>query len=341
MQGFRIQASRFLLTFPQCNSFRDAELNLVLGFHYSMGLPLSYYLLSRELHQDGGVHFHLVLVYKDKVESTDPRFFDWMFDGSHANIKTIRHGSKDMKRAVEYVKKDKDFVEDGVAPIATPKESVSARLSALILAGKTLEEIDREEHVAMLMMGSRVRESIQRFQLRRDDYQPWVPPKYSRGLQFGSPQEEAEFNVKVWLDENIRKPRDYRAPHLWLWGEGKIGKTRLVSQLSTMLKVFNAPLENKEWLTGYTDEYDVVVFDDYKSSKSVTFLKQFLQAYPMQVAQKGYGPYLKKFNVPCIFTSNKDPVSAYHRVAAKDPQHFIPFLERLKVVNIGEFNLFP
>lgn len=311
-----------------------------MGFHLAFLPKMEYYICCQENHEDGGIHYHLVLVFAEKYYTRDPRSFDWMFE-KHGDIKPIKPGTKNLERAVAYVKKDDNYVEDGVAPIAPPKEATMVRISKLILSGKSFEEIEVEMHSAMIMHDMKVMRSIARFEQVAVPLLPWVPPVYSQGLQFGSPQEESVFRIKVWLAENIRQPRDFRAPHLWIWGSGKIGKTRLMSQLSTMLKVFDAPSEGKEWLTGYNDSYDLVVFDDYNHSKSVTFLKQLLQAYPMKVGQKGFGPYHKRKNMPFLFTSNKDPVSAYCFVSAADPAHFIPLLERLTVVNVTEFNLWP
>lgn len=340
MQGFRLNAKRVFLTFSQVGD--RGELNLIQGYHLAMLLPVSYYLLSKELHQDGGVHYHLVIVFKEKVNIVNAKYFDWMFDDVHPNIVPIKHGNKDMQRCIAYVKKDKDFIEDGSDPCVTPKDTTMVRLSKLILSGKTLDEIDVLEPVAMIMHAPKVAASIARLNERNPPaLLEWVPPSFSDSLQFGSPQDMAIYNIKLWLNERIRKECDPRAEHLWIWGTGKIGKSRLCSQLGSMLRVFDVPDENKEQMTGYSDTYDLVIFDDYHHSKSVTFLKKFLQGYPMKVAQKTIGPYYKKKNIPCLFTSNKPPSEAYKFVSVADPAHFIPLLERLIVVNVTEFNLFP
>lgn len=311
-----------------------------MGFHLAYLPSMEYYIMCQENHKDGGIHYHLVLVFKDKYYTRDPRAFDWMFE-KHGDIKPIKPGTKNMERAIAYVKKDDNWVSDGVAPVDPPKVATMQRISKLILEGKSFEDIETVEHAAMIMHDMKVMRSVNRRDDRQAPLKPWVPPVYSASLQQGTAQDAAVMLIKVWLEENIRKDRDFRAPHLWIWGEGKIGKTRLMSQLSSMLKVFDAPSEGKEWLTGYNDSYDLVVFDDYNHSKSVTFLKQFLQAYPMKVAQKSGLPYHKRKNIPCLFTSNKHPKDAYKFVSVGDTAHFIPLLERLIVVNLGLFNLFP
>lgn len=341
MQGFQLQVRRLLITFPQVGPVpQGGTLEELMGYHLAFLPKMLYYVCCQEKHEDGGIHYHLVLVFAEKYYTRDPRSFDWMFD-KHGDCKPIKAGSKNMARAIAYVKKDDNWVEDGNAPVDPPKVATMQRISKLILEGKSFEDIETVEHAAMIMHDMKVMRSVE----RRDDRLPseskWVPPVFSSSLQQGSPQDAAVMLIKIWLNENIRKERDYRAPHLWIWGSGKIGKTRLMSQLSTMLKVFVAPSEGKEWLTGYRDSYDLVVFDDYNHSKSVTFLKQLLQAFPMKVGQKSLPPYFKKKNMPFLFTSNKKPEDAYRIVSVEDPQHFIPLLERLIVVNVTEFNLFP
>lgn len=341
MQGFRFAARRVLLTFPQVGDCGD--LYLIMGFHLAYLPPTEYYLVSRENHEDGGVHYHLVIVFKDEYRTRDPRSFDWMFNEHHGNIKPIKSGTKNTERAIVYVKKDDNYVEDGIPPIAPPKVATMVRISKLILEGKSLQEINVLEHPAMVMHAPKVRASIAlTFPPKSVVLKPWVPPLYSQSLQQGTDQDIAVFKIKVWLAENIRVDRDYRQPHLWIWGPGSIGKSRLLFQLHSMLKVFDAPDENKEQMTGYTDDYDLIAFDDYHHSKSITFLKKFLQAYPMKVAQKTIGPYDKRKHTPCLFTSNKHPKDAYNLVSFADPAHFNPLLDRLLVINVLQvFNLFP
>lgn len=341
MKAFKLDGQRFFLTFAQCNYYRDAELNLVLGYHIALLPPLSYYVMCREQHMDGNAHFHVVLVFKDRVQSYVTEFFDWMFD-QHPNIRPIEHGNANIKRRIDYVKKFSDWVEDGVSPVIQSVATMQ-RISKLILENKSVEEIDLLEHAPMIMHAPKVAASVARQADRlMPALKPWVVPEYNAGLQAGDADDYARILICRWLEDNIRKPRDYRQVHLWIWGPGRIGKSRLCFQLKTMLKIFDVPDENKEQMTGYSDSYDLVVFDDYHHSKSVTFLKKFLQAYPMKVAQKSIGPVTKNKHVPCLFTSNKPPQDAYKFVSSGDPQHFIPLLDRLLVVQVNrEFNLFP
>lgn len=351
MRSFRLQSIRVLLTFSQTGNV--GELELIQGYHLALLPPLSYYLLSREHHADGGIHHHLVVVFKEKLRTSDVRFFDWMFDGIHPNIQSIKHSNADIKRAIGYVKKDDDFVEDGISPLAPPREATMARISKLVLEGKSVAEIDILEHIAMIMHDQKIARSVARFESRTiESLLPWVPPLVQAvpaadldpwHIQRVIHLEEMN-KIAGWLRDNIRQDdRDARSPHLWLWSKASlIGKTRFISQLKTMLRVFDAPTEGHDWMTGFSDDYDLVVFEDYHGSMTLGFLKKFLQKYPMKVAQKHLGLVQKTRNVPTIFTANNPPEGIYHNVFAERPQELVPLNARLLVVNLEVvFNFYP
>lgn len=347
MQASRLQAKRYLITFSQTGNVGD--LHEVMGYHIAYLPPLSYYLLCRENHPiAGGVHHHLVLVFKEKLRITTPRFFDFMFDGNVAmDVKTIKHTNKDLLRSINYVKGDGDFVEDGVDPLLPSKVPTMQRISKLILENKSRQEIELQEHSVFLMHDQKIQRSIDRqFERQQPPLQPWVAPIFRAGLQFGDVHDESVMLIGHWLEENIRKPlRGGRAPHLWIWGPTGVGKSTLIRQVSTMLKVFDAPKEGKQdWMTGYSDDYDLVVFDEFHAEKTIGFLKAFLQGYPMKVAQKTIGPVHKRRHTPCIFTCNASPEQLYHNYS-QDPLKKLDwdaFMSRLVVCPVTRFfNLYP
>lgn len=346
MQRFQLQVRRLLITFPQVGPVpQGGTLEELMGFHLAYLPKLEYYVCCQENHMDGGIHYHLVLVFVDKLYTTDSRYFDWMFD-KHGDIKPIKAGTKNMERAIAYVKKDDNYVEDGIPPVAPPKEATMVRLSKLILAGHSLAEINQLEHVAMVMHQGKVRQSIALTFLKEEPpLAPWVAPIYRAGLQVGDVHDQSMLLISNWLDENIRKPnRDSRSPHLWIWGPTKLGKSTLVRYLATMLKVFDPPTEGHDWMTGYSDDFDLVVFDDFHAEKTVGFLKKFLQGYPMKVSQKTLGPVSKRIHVPCIFTCNAPPDAVYANYSI-DPlkkNDWDALISRLLVCPITRFfNLYP
>lgn len=68
--------------------------------------------IGRELHQDGGVHFHVFVSFESPVTVNRPDAFDYF--GAHGNIKSVRSTPR---KVYDYVTKDGDVVfEHGEAP---------------------------------------------------------------------------------------------------------------------------------------------------------------------------------------------------------------------------------
>lgn len=81
--GFRLRGRKFFLTYSQTPPHFDPE-QIARAFRRVGGR----YVISRELHQDGGTHFHCFLIFDEQFHTRDPRAFD--VDGTHPNIKPIR-----------------------------------------------------------------------------------------------------------------------------------------------------------------------------------------------------------------------------------------------------------
>lgn len=319
---FRIQARRVLLTFSQTDVY--PVLAEVMGYHLAFLREVDYYIVGHERHADGGHHHHIVIVFSTKFDSTNPRVFDWMFDGIHPNIRSIKHTNADIKRAIDYCKKEGDWIDDGNSPLAQkvkPMESITK----MIRDGASLEEIEDAYPGPFIMHDQRVQRAWQRWNARQSAVSKWVP------IQAHDPFSEL-YPLQVWLNANISVERDFRQKHLWLHGPTKIGKSRMVFALSEMVKTFIAPTDG--WMTGYNDSFDLVIFDDFRGCLTVDFFKQFCQSFPYQVLQKGLPPVLKKKHVPCIVTSNVSPIDCYPNVAVRNPLHFEAFLDRFIVVEI-------
>lgn len=332
---FRLNASRFLLTFPQTG--HRGDLNEIMGYHLAYFPPLKYYVLGHELHMDGGHHYHLVVIFEDKQNIRDSTFFDWMFDDCHANVKSIRQGKVNLERAVKYCKKDQDWVESIDYDVAFPKEKTISKLFAdAIEAGaddRQLRDLDNVFLMRNYRMVASYRSLVEPW---RDELVAWVDPIVPQHLSDW-------FLVHQWVMGNVKPPanRDFRARHLWLWGPHGLGKSRLGGRLSRMVSTFFAPKDG--WLTGYSDTYQLVVLDDYKGCLKVDTINSFCQgSVPYQVPQKVIAPVLKRKHPAVIITSNMSPEQVYHGVVEKNPDHFNALLSRFLVVQVKDaFDFWP
>lgn len=98
---FRVQAKRFLVTYPQCTLTKEA----VLAFYRRKG-TVRQYVVCRELHEDGNPHIHVCVEYQRKQTFNGERALD--IDGFHPNIQKVRNWNS----AVQYVKKGDDYIEE-------------------------------------------------------------------------------------------------------------------------------------------------------------------------------------------------------------------------------------
>lgn len=97
---FRLRAKRILLTYSQVGEQWDhSHVARLIGRLGARGV------VCREMHRDGGVHYHALLFFDTTYHTRDVTAFD--AGGAHPNIKPIRWTPR---KAYDYVCKDGDPV---------------------------------------------------------------------------------------------------------------------------------------------------------------------------------------------------------------------------------------
>lgn len=99
---FRCNAKKFSLTYPQSGEGIPTKEGL---FEFLTNTGARYVLVARELHEDGGVHYHAVVEFAVKRNITRAGFFD--YGGHHCNVQ----GTKDAVAWRRYCKKGGDWIE--------------------------------------------------------------------------------------------------------------------------------------------------------------------------------------------------------------------------------------
>jgi len=90
-------------------------------------------------------------------------------------------------------------------------------------------------------------------------------------------------------------------------------------------------------LDGYSDqEYDLIVLDEFKGQKSITWMNSFVQGVPFKVFRR-YNSYDKIKNLPVIVLSNYSIEEAYGKVNMFNPERLIPLKERFDCINVKKF----
>jgi len=100
-QNFRFSAKNIFLTYPRCDVDKEDALA-----HFNQLFPDNEfkYTISREQHQDGGYHLHVLLSFSNKLNIRNASHFD--LSGFHPNIQPVRS----LRNVDKYTKKDKDYI---------------------------------------------------------------------------------------------------------------------------------------------------------------------------------------------------------------------------------------
>lgn len=180
----RLRAKNYLLTWPQCN----ADPGYIMRYlQDKFAGKVKYLCVCSELHKEGDPHRHAFLALTEQVAANEHTFDipNQRVDGItwHGNYQ----GARSPREALQYVKKDGQFIEIGECPV---KEQMSkADINKMILE-RNLEDLVDEGEI-----------SLYRYkQLLTAKQQYYMSRKANKARE---------------------KPKVY-----WLWGPTGSGKTR-------------------------------------------------------------------------------------------------------------------
>lgn len=124
---FRLDSKSLFLTYPQCPLPKEVARDLLI----SKGKAIRGGCVGAELHQDGSPHLHAYLQLEKRYDCRDSSF--WDLQGYHGNYQSARKPLD----ALNYVRKDKDFIEWGDLDV---EGKVHAALGHTRYLGKRLIE---------------------------------------------------------------------------------------------------------------------------------------------------------------------------------------------------------
>lgn len=101
---FKISSKGFMLTYPRCEMTKEDALA-----HAKINWPAyDKILVCKELHEDGAPHLHIYVKFSRQISTRNCRYFD--LNQWHGKYEA----AKSTKWAVNYVKKDGDYIEEGM-----------------------------------------------------------------------------------------------------------------------------------------------------------------------------------------------------------------------------------
>jgi len=284
----------------------------------------TWYIVAREKHQDGQFHLHVAVELAAEFTSNDAAFAD-VLCGQHGNYQAM----KNMRKCVEYVTKDGDYIAQGidVASVLKKKGKSSKFLEAtkLISAGKELKDLDAWDP-GFVMQHKR---KIEEYSVWKKSWKvlesrlPW-PPTVT--VESGSVEEQ----IVDWLMTNIQKERVLRQPQLYLHGKPGVGKTTMVMNLEKYLKIYYIPKDEDFYNLWEDQKYDLAVLDEFRGQKTIQWMNAWLDGQPNCLRVKG-SQVMKMQKIPTIILSNYWLPDVYTKVPADKLESLISRVKEVYV----------
>jgi len=330
LSGFRLARKKFLLTFSQCPTSKEAVISHLMRYQrpFSTVVPLLYAEVAQEFHQDGNTHLHLFLLFQKAVNVKSHTFFDLISYSTitdktyHANILAV----DSIPGALDYIRKcDKSTLTFGALPIEVAKniEEYHERgpvekgqnnkkkrkapgkaddIAKALMEGATLDNIN-ESHPGYVMQNlKKIREYKGYLSLGKTRDNLGV----LKGLTYHGTHVQTQ-EIIDWFNANLFEKRAHKQLQLYIHGPPNSGKTSIVRMLTEYLSVYWMPFSD-QYCSGYDDDaYDLVCFDEFHGPnkfKDQAFINTFLEGTPNVQLPNRYEGMWKRKNQPCVICSN-------------------------------------
>ncbi len=318
---FRLAGKSLSITISQCATTKEqALLNLKTKFCEN----LNWAVIAQENHKDGGLHLHIGVNLKNRVDYNSPQCLD-SIGGKHGNYEIMRN----LFNWIQYInKEDKEPVVFGTIDldsILKKKNSKSNYLAKRVVEGEPLSDL-REQEPGFFMIHSKQIEYFANA-VRRDELRSRKRGFAELTVTSGGPGAEL---VQAWLAANVGKPRKFKQLQLFVTAAPNSGKTSLMKMLSEYVNIYWVPMFEDFDDDYENDIYDLVVMDEFKGQRKLTWMNQFTQGGPMKLKRKG-SQYLKEDNPPVIVLSNYPLEQCYKNV---EDFHLDPFRARFQFVTL-------
>lgn len=202
----RLNGQRYLLTYSQCGE--PFNVNVVSISDVLQDIPNFHWCeIAREYHDDGEPHYHVVVVFRSRLQRNMSAFD---VHGKHPNIQPIRNGRLDLVRARHYIRKgweESHPIEHENGPCTyTAEPEPFGTVPRYTIPQQRLswgEILDGATDVEQFLRG--IREHYPRdYVLRFDQVLSFAQTHFARPYDYVPARQEEEFRVPDELDDWVQ-----------------------------------------------------------------------------------------------------------------------------------------
>lgn len=284
----RFQSAQYFLTYPRCDEGIESLWAYLITYEPNGAKPVKL-LIAEETHEDGGKHLHAYVKYNEKLNSRNPRLFD--FNGHHGNYQTARSA----KAVIGYCTKDGNYKANFDIKV---KISIKQLIEECSSPDQFINEVVSHCPDLAIRSFSNVR-SLAEWKFRVGAAKEPLRPL----TEFEIPDA-----VTGWitdLENHTVGERDMQC--LWLWGPSRLGKTQLARSIGKHIYIQGI------WnFDNLSDDAKYCVIDDVEWD-SIKYNMRQLVGIQSDVTFTGKykRPTTFKWGIPTIFVTNELPIFSF------------------------------
>nr|WLD30031.1 AL1 [Begomovirus spathoglottis 1] len=305
---FQINAKHYFLTYPLCSLSKEEALDQLL--HTITPTNKLFIKISRELHENGEPHLHVLMQFQGKYRCTNQRFFDLVSPTRSAHFHPNIQGAKSSSDVKSYIDKDGDTLEWGTFQV----DGRSARgglQTANDAYARALNTGNKSEALSVLRELAPKDFILQFHNLNSNLDRIFAPPAEAYISPFlSSSFDQVPSELEEWVCNNIMSAaaRPFRPRSIIIEGDSRTGKTLWARSLGP-----------HNYLCGHLDLSPKIYSNDawfnVVDDVDPHYLKHFKEIIGAQrdwQSNTKYGkPVQIKGGIPSIVLCNPGPNSSY------------------------------
>lgn len=306
--AFRLSAKRIFLTYSQTHP--DLEIRDVIdAMKGKEELPPFQYIVAKEKHEDGGSHFHVLLVAKKKFDIRKANVLDFKFKDKleHGNYARVRN----LERAVEYACKDQAYETDMEnvfeGKLASLKDIL---IKQVLLKGRAQALLEFFNDFPKASLGSVTLTSANRHFIELAGLEA------ARNADLtATPFKLSDFAIPPVLQAWMERP----TRTLLLAGESGCGKTSFAMAFCKERKLKTLVVNEVQDLRRLEPHHEAIIFDDANiESLTETQLLSLISTEANKTLRVLYGTVIKKAGLTQVVLLNFESLEKVRRTLIQE-----------------------